>query len=94
MKKTVTLYDFLDDESLKDNFSYHGRIALFEHLEDMEEQSGYEMEYDPVAIRCDFTEYANLEEIQSYYPKIESIDDLYDNTYVIEFEGGIIIQNF
>jgi len=94
MKKTVTLYDFLDDESLKDNFSYHGRIALFEYLEQMEEDSGYEMEYDPIAIRCDFTEYKNLEEIKSEYNSIKSMDDLYDNTYVIEFEEGIIIQRF
>ena len=94
MKTRVTVYDFLDDDLLKDNFSYQGKIALFEHLEQIEEETGYEMEYDPIAIRCDFTEYASLEEIQSSYPNIESMDDLYHNTYVIEFEGGIIIQNF
>lgn len=94
MKTRITVYDFLDDDLLKYNFSYQGKIALFEHLEQMEEETGHEMEYDPIAIRCDFTEYASLEEIQSSYPSIESMDDLYDNTYVIEFEAGIIIQNF
>lgn len=94
MKTKVTLYDFLGDERLKDNFSYNGKIALFERLEDFEEETGEEIEYDPIAIRCDFTEYANLEEIKSQYHDIHTIDDLHDNTWVIEFEGGIIIQDF
>ena len=94
MKQTVTLSDFLDDERLKHNFSYEGKIALFNALEELEVGTGIEMDYDPIAIRCDFTEYSSIEEIKLNYESIETIDDLYDNTFVIEFEGGIIIQDF
>lgn len=94
MKQTVTLSDFLDDERLKHNFSYEGKIALFNALEELEEDTGVETDYDPIAIRCDFTEYSSIEEIKLNYQSIETIDDLYDNTFVIEFEGGIIIQDF
>jgi len=94
MKKEVRLYDFLDDERLKDSFSHEGKRALFDALEDLEEETGVEIDYDPIAIRCDFTEYSSIEEIKSNYQSIETIDDLYDNTFVIEFEGGIIIQDF
>ena len=94
MKTRVTFYDFLSDNLLKDNFSYEGKVALFDYLEQLEDDLGYELEYDPIAIRCDFTEYTGLEEIKSTYDDIKTIDDLYDNTSVIEFEGGIIIQDF
>lgn len=94
MKTRVTVYDLLDDDRLKDNFSHEGIIALFDYLERLEDDLGNEIEYDPIAIRCGFTEYADLEEIKSTYWDIKNIDDLYDNTLVVEFEGGIIIQDF
>jgi len=94
MKTRVTVYDFLDDDLLKDSFSYQGKVALFDYLEQLEDDLGYEIEYDPIAIRCDFTEYTSLEEIKSTYDDIKTIDDLYYNTLVVEFEGGIIIQDF
>jgi hypothetical protein len=94
MKTRVTVYDFLDDDLLKDSFSYQGKVALFDYLEQLEDDLGYELEYDPIAIRCDFTEYSSLKEIKSTYDDIKTIDDLYYYTSVIEFEGGIIIQDF
>ena len=94
MKTRVTVYDFLDDDLLKDSFSYQGKVALFDYLEQLEDDLGYELEYDPIAIRCDFTEYSSLKEIKSTYDDIKTIDDLYYNTLVVEFEGGIIIQDF
>jgi hypothetical protein len=34
------------------------------------------MEFDPVAIRCDFDEYENLKEIKENYKDIETLEDL------------------
>lgn len=64
MKKTLTTYE-IAHELLQDTnaaWTYAGAFALAEHFEQLEEETGEEMELDIVAIRCDFTEYANLEE--------------------------------
>lgn len=38
-------------------FSYHGAVALVEYLEDSEDDFGEELEFDPIGIRCTYTEY-------------------------------------
>lgn len=49
-------------------WSYNGAIALVEYLEELEYGTGEEMELDVVTIRCDFSEYASLEEwAQGYF---------------------------
>ena len=105
MIKTVSKYEFtedlLDDEYA--NWSYSGASALFEYLTELEEDTGEQIEFDRVAIRCD-----NLEDILIQYDNINTLEDLQDNTTVIEvktkgltFEHkaitkttGYIIQNF
>jgi hypothetical protein len=54
------------------------------------------MEFDPIAFCCEYSEYATIKECLEQYDNIESIDELRDNTSVIEVEGtdAIIIQNF
>lgn len=58
MKKTVTLSEFRADfkEIRPENFSHEGLEVLFEHLESIEESTGEELEFDVVAICCDFSE--------------------------------------
>ena len=66
------------------------------------EDWGQDYNFDPIAIRCYYGEYADLEEIQMDYPEIKSIDDLRDHTEVWEYkmdfidrtEKGIIIRQF
>jgi len=70
MKKSVSKYEFCGDSALNDNFSYNGLNALFEWFEEYEDSCGEQIEYDPVAIRCDFTEFASIEEISNYYTEI------------------------
>jgi hypothetical protein len=69
MKKTLTTYDIahelMQDENAK--WSRAGAFALAEHLEQYEEDTGEEMELDVVAIRCDFSEYASLEDFAQQY---------------------------
>ena len=97
MKQTVTFCGFCDafrDYDRNENFSYKGKRALFDWIEDLDEDCGTETELDVIALCCEFTEYEDLEEIQGNYTDIETIDQLRDNTLVIEFDGGIIIQNY
>lgn len=79
----------------KDNFSYQGKRALYDYLTDYEESVGEELEYDPIAFCCEYTEYSDLTECLKEHDSINNLDDLRDHTTVIEMEnGGIIIQDF
>ena len=64
MKETLTThqiaYRLKSDENA--GWSYRGALALAEYLEELEQDTGEEMEFDKVAIRCDFSEYASLKE--------------------------------
>lgn len=60
MKTTVTVSDFHDAfraYDRLDNFSYAGREALFEYLEEQEKDLGEEHELDVIALCCDFSEF-------------------------------------
>lgn len=98
MKKTIGVYDFIDEfrgGQYKNNFSYEGLKALFEYFENYEEETGEEIELDVVTIACEWTEYESLEEIKENYSCIETLDDLYNYTSVIEVDNGdIIIMDF
>tara|TARA_R110000868_G_scaffold24705_1_gene97154 strand:+ start:797 stop:1147 length:351 start_codon:yes stop_codon:yes gene_type:complete len=44
------------------NWSRAAAFALCDYLEELEEDSGVVIEFCPVAIRCDYSQYADLEE--------------------------------
>lgn len=77
-------------------YSYEGFDALFDYMEEYSEEIGEDLEFDFIAWCCDFTEYENLKELQQNYKDIKDMDDLRDNTTVIEIEDTdrFIIQNF
>ena len=97
MKDTVTEYQFIDTMAQKQHgFSYEGAKALFEYFENFEQDTGEELEFDPVAIRCDFDEYESLEEVKENYQDIETLEDLQNHTTVIEIPNSdrLIIQAY
>ena len=97
MKENVSFSDFLDKfESMgrKDQFTYDGKKALFDHLEQLEEETGQEIELDVIAFCCEYSEYESIEEVQKELNDIEDLDDLRNNTTVIEFDTGLIIQDY
>ena len=87
---------FLSSETYKNNFSYKGLKSLYNYFIDLVEDTGEKIEFDPIAICCEYSEYENLEEIKNNYNDIETIEDLRDYTQVIEISGSdkIIIQDF
>ena len=70
----------------------------------MFEELSPEMELDPIAVCCEFTEYASLEEWKQDYEYVAededeeddyALDYLRDQTMVLELaNGGIIIQAY
>jgi hypothetical protein len=85
-------------------WTHSGARALVEHLEQLEEDLGAEIEFDAVAIRCDYSEHDTALEAateQGFEPTVFQAEDnvaslewLRDRTDVITFEGGVIIRNF
>ena len=97
--QTVNQYDFRQafaEYNRADNFSYEGLTALFEWLEELAYDMNTPYELDVIALCCEFTEYEDLEEVRANYfsTKLDNIDDLQDQTSVIEFDGGLIIADF
>lgn len=94
MKSTVNLETFLEGFKVirPDNFSRKGLVALFEYFEELEEGIGEELEFDPIAFCCGYTEYATLAEAANEYGITPS--ELVERTLVITFGGGVIVENF
>tara|TARA_B100001094_G_C18037295_1_gene723196 strand:+ start:720 stop:1049 length:330 start_codon:yes stop_codon:yes gene_type:complete len=109
MKQSITRSGFahlFEEYNRKENFSYNGRLALFDYLEELEGDTGEQIECDIIGFCCDFSEYETAEECakeynlwclgpDSYEEREEyALEQLRDRTSVIKFEGGIIIQAF
>ncbi len=98
MKQTITFSQFHDGfDNRRDNFSYAGLRALFDWFENYDADSGTETEFDPIAICCEYTEYADLEEYNDDYsasncPDIESIN--YYTTVILIDDTSFIIADF
>ncbi len=91
MKEYVNEHTFRDrfmrSDNYKNNFSYEGLHALFEYIEQVEDDIGEEFEFDMVGICCDYTEYDSLEDFNADYSsddKVYTIDDIREETVVIE----------
>jgi len=87
-----------DNSNYKNNFSYEGRKALFDYLEKLEDDTGEKIEFDPIALCCEYSEYENIQEFWNDYDKEDypTIDKIEDNTTVIKIQDSnkFIIQSF
>jgi hypothetical protein len=100
--QTVYRHDFIDSPVLRESFTYAGRNALYDMFECLSEDLSDNYYFDPIAIRCSYSEYEDFEEIQADYPQIKDMEDLKNHTdvweYKMEFidrtEKGIIIGQF
>jgi len=96
--ETLNQYQFVDNfKAIRpDNFTYEGLQAIFAYLEDFSEDIGEDIEFDPIAICCEYTEYENLQEIIDAYDCIKSEEDLHDYTTPIFIPNTdrIIILDF
>jgi hypothetical protein len=105
MKQTVTSYHFIESFRIcgrESQFSRAARFALFDHLESFEHDSGTELELDPIGICCEWVEYPSALDAAKDFGFQDGIDSkeesalewLRNRTQVIEFEGGVVIQQF
>jgi hypothetical protein len=110
MKQTLTQYQFvaLFLQLRPDNFSQDALAALFDYYRDFEEDTGEEIEFDPVSICCDWTEYDSASEAAEAYgweageaedekndtSEREALQYLHDETTVLELSSGFVVLNF
>ena len=70
MKTTVDSYSFIQSFIDYDRFTPWGRpalVALFDYLEEYEDSIGEELDLDVVALDCEFSPYASLQEWAGEY---------------------------
>ena len=85
------------------NWTRSAAFALVEYLEQMEEDCGTSIEFDPVALRCEFSEYESLQDFAQQFwatdsqrlTRDEVIKEYIEHrSTLIEFDGGILVQDF
>lgn len=103
MKTTITKSAFIDafhDFDRFDQFGYMALSSLFDHLEEMEDGMGEELELDVIALCCDYS-VESVEDIAANYSIIIEdgedlreavLDYLNDNTFVVDddCDGSIL----
>jgi hypothetical protein len=104
MKNTVNFYSFADAFRRMDRanqFSRAGLRALFDYLEELEQDTGDEYELDVIALCCDFAEFDTAEDAAREYgwtPEhgASPLEWLREQTSVIEVHGHtqVIVQSF
>ena len=98
MKKTMTLFDFLDEfkKIRPNNFSRDGLTALYNYLVEFEEDMKEDFEFDPIALCCEYTEYENLEDFRKQHEWALTLDEIRLFTSLIKIPGSdrFIVQNF
>jgi hypothetical protein len=100
MKDTMTVFSFCEwfrqSENRKNQFSFDGLKALYDYLINLENDTGIEMEFDPVELCCNYSEYENFEELQNNYGDFKNFEDLENETSVIKIPNTkrFIIQNY
>lgn len=72
------------------NWSSEAAYALALYYEELEASLGEEIEFDPVAIRCDWSEFKTEKEALENYG-LDNISDLEYDTTVIELDNGSIL---
>jgi len=97
MKQTMNEFDFKNEfkKIRPDNFSYDGLTALYDHLIQYEEDCDTELEFDPIAYCCEYTEFDSFEDVKINYD-IKTLEELQDNTTVLKIPNTerLIIQNY
>jgi len=96
---TSELYhDLKQTSGYQNNFSYDGAKALMEYLGLLADECDMNIEYDPIAFCCEYSEYSSLEDFNKNYNSAAHFDNweqIEENTTVIRF--GIdqaIVQDF
>ena len=97
MKQTMNEFDFKNEfkKIRPNNFSYDGLTALYDYLTQYEESCDTELEFDPIAYCCEYTEFDSFEDVKKNYD-VETLEKLQDKTTVLKIPNSekLVIQNY
>lgn len=103
MKRSISKHEFISDVRFKDSFTYEGASALFDYFEEWESEAEEELEFDPIGIRCDYSEYTSISQFMSDYDtddwQVNNIEDFFEilaeHTFFIKInDHHFIILNY
>ena len=100
MYKEISFNTFVDEFKMmnRDSYSHEGYRALYDYFQMLEEDMGEKIEFDAIAICCDYTEYETRKELINAYNHLDDINtvkDIRDYTTVIKTEkDSYIIRDF
>ena len=105
MKTIVSEFQFVDSFRAcgrETQFSVNARRALFAHFEQFEEDTDTEIELDPIGICCEWAEYPCALKAANDYgfkgnendTEEAALDWLHEQAQVVQFDGGVVIQQF
>ena len=98
MKQSINNYQFhraFERMDRGEQFSYEGLNALFDYLEEYEDDTGETIELDVIALCCEYAEYKNIREYNDEYNYCESISQIRELTTVITIgTESFIIQQY
>ena len=88
MKEEITFNGFCDrfeDMGRDKQFSYEGKKALFDYLEEYEDSTGDKIELDIIALCCEYSEYDNLSDyIKDYNTDVDKEEFTDDKDFDVE----------
>ena len=97
MKQTINEFDFKNEfkKIRPNNFSYDGLTALYDHLIQYEENCDTELEFDPIAYCCEYTEFDSFEDVKKNYD-VKTLEELQDKTTVLKIPNSekLVVQNY
>ena len=97
MKKTIDKYEFvrdMDEYYHGNGFSYDGLLTLYDYLEELEEEIGEELEFDVIALHCQYEEISVNDFLTDYYDEvdIEEIFSIYNLKSVDEITADVLYE--
>jgi len=95
MKTTLSFYDF-EREFMNirpHSFSYEALEAIWEYYTEVEEETGEDIEFDPIAICCYFTEDDIKSTLANY--SLNNLEELEAKTHILKvYDGMVLYLNF
>ena len=92
MKQSINFHQFQDAFERMGRgtqFSYEAQRALFDYLENLEQDLGEEIELDVIALCCEYQEIEDDEEVYKQYVG----DEAYREEYIIaELPCGVLVR--
>ena len=93
MKKTINQHEFCN-EMMTYGFTYDGCVALYNHYRQEENIMGYYIEFNPIQISSEFTEYSSVEEHNKDYDcDLKTIEEIEEHCLVIKHPSGFLCAN-